>query len=93
MFIDLITERLLLRCICYDDAAFFYQQFSNDDVNRYLYDAEALEKIIGFARETMQVNKIYAHISADNELIRTMKNFTARNICITSMRNHCNTHI
>lgn len=40
MFRDLETERLLLRCISYDDAAFFYQQFSNDEVNRYLYDAE-----------------------------------------------------
>ena len=40
MFTDLVTERLLLRCIGEDDAAFFYRQFSNDDVNRYLYDAE-----------------------------------------------------
>ena len=28
---------------------------------------EALEKIIGFAKETMRVNKVYAHISADNQ--------------------------
>lgn len=136
MLIDLTTERLLLRCIGYDDADFFYRQFSNDDVNRYLYDAEpcvskeeakewigfylepeprnqhrwilvlkstgesigtcgfhcwnrksgeaeigydlfptyqrqgymmeVLKKIIEFAKETMRVNKVYAHISADN---------------------------
>lgn len=40
MFIDLITERLLLKCISYDDADFFYKEFSNDEVNRYLYDAD-----------------------------------------------------
>lgn len=40
MFIDLDTERLLLKCISYDDAEFFYKEFSNDDVNKYLYDAE-----------------------------------------------------
>ena len=33
MFIDLMTEGLLLRGIGYDDADFFYRQFSNDDVN------------------------------------------------------------
>lgn len=35
-----MTERLLLRRIGYDDADFFYRQFSNDAVNRYLYDTE-----------------------------------------------------
>lgn len=40
MFRDLETERLRLKCIDYDDTAFFFRQFSNDEVNRYLYDAE-----------------------------------------------------
>ena len=40
MFIDLETNRLLLKNISYDDAQFFYKEFSNDDVNRYLYDVE-----------------------------------------------------
>lgn len=45
MFIDLMTEGLLLRYIRYEDAAFFYRQFSNDDVNKYLYDAEPCASI------------------------------------------------
>lgn len=40
MFIDLETERLILKCIGYDDAEFFYKQFSTDEVNQYLFDAE-----------------------------------------------------
>ena len=40
MFIDLETERLFLKRIGYDDAEFFYKQFSTAEVNRYLYDVE-----------------------------------------------------
>ena len=40
MFIDLETERLILKCIGYDDAEFFYKQFSTGEVNQYLYDTE-----------------------------------------------------
>lgn len=40
MFIDLETKRIFLKCIGYDDAEFFYKQFSTEEVNRYLYDAE-----------------------------------------------------
>lgn len=40
MFVDLETERLILKCIDYSDTEFFYKEFSDDDVNRYLYDAE-----------------------------------------------------
>lgn len=39
MFIDLETDRLYLKCIGHDDAQFFYKQFSNAEVNRYLYDS------------------------------------------------------
>lgn len=40
MFRDLETKRLYLKSISHDDAAFFFREFSNDEVNRYLYDAE-----------------------------------------------------
>ena len=40
MFRDINTTRLLLKCISYDDAGFFYREFSNEDVNRYLFDAD-----------------------------------------------------
>lgn len=40
MFVDLETQRIYLKCIGYDDAEFFLKQFSTDEVNRYLYDAE-----------------------------------------------------
>lgn len=37
---DLQTERLILKGISEEDIDFIFQQFSNDEVNRYLYDAE-----------------------------------------------------
>jgi len=40
LFIDIETERLYLKCIGHDDVEFFYKQFSNNEVNQYLYDAE-----------------------------------------------------
>lgn len=40
MFRDPETARLRLKSIGYDDAEFFFREFSNDEVNRYLYDAE-----------------------------------------------------
>lgn len=49
-FTDLETERLLLKVIGTDDAGFILRQFSNDDVNRYLFDAEPLT-VIGEAEE------------------------------------------
>lgn len=39
-FTELETERLLLKIIDEDDAEFILRQFSNDDVNRWLFDAE-----------------------------------------------------
>lgn len=39
-FRDLETPRLLLRGVGMADAAFLLRQFSNDEVNRYLFDAE-----------------------------------------------------
>ena len=57
MFRDLSTPILLLKCISYDDACFFYREFSNEDVNRYLFDAdpcsseEEAQEWIGFDME------------------------------------------
>ncbi len=42
MYIDLETDRLYLKCIGYDDVGFIYKQFSTEEVNRYLFDAEPL---------------------------------------------------
>jgi len=55
MFRDLETDRLLLKCIGYDDAEFFYREFSNDEVNRYLFDAEPCSSI-DEAREWIEFN-------------------------------------
>jgi len=45
MFKELETERLWLKSICYEDIEFILEQFSNDDINRYLYDAEPMKKL------------------------------------------------
>lgn len=56
-FHDLETERLYLRTISPEDRHFILQQFSNDEVNQYLFDAEPLDgldgadEIIGFYNE------------------------------------------
>ncbi|HAN21058.1 MAG: GNAT family N-acetyltransferase [Clostridiales bacterium GWF2_36_10] len=42
MFIDLETDRLILKLISAEDRDFIFSQFSNDVVNRYLFDAEPL---------------------------------------------------
>lgn len=63
MFIDLETERLFLKCIGYDDAEFFYKQFSTEEVNQYLFDAEPCSSVeeaqewIGFYLENEPKNQ------------------------------------
>jgi len=47
LFHDLATERLLLSCISAADREFIFSQFSDDAVNRYLFDAEPLVDIRG----------------------------------------------
>ena len=42
---DLETERLLLKNISKDDRDFIFSQFSNEEVSRYLYDAEPYTSI------------------------------------------------
>jgi ribosomal-protein-alanine N-acetyltransferase len=46
-FRELETDRLFLRNISPDDRDFIFTVFSNDDVNKYLYDAEPLTDISG----------------------------------------------
>lgn len=46
-FRELETDRLLLKNISYEDRDFIYSQFSNDNVNRFLFDAEPLVDISG----------------------------------------------
>lgn len=54
IFTQLETSRLFLKNIDQTDRAFIFSQFSDDDVNRYLFDAEPLtnieeaDDIIGF---------------------------------------------
>lgn len=45
MFIDLETERLILKCIGYDDVEFFYKQFSTNEVNQYLFDSDPIDSV------------------------------------------------
>ncbi|HOH98213.1 MAG TPA: GNAT family N-acetyltransferase [Candidatus Cloacimonadota bacterium] len=45
LFTDLETDRLLLKNISLKDAGFLYEQFSNDFVNKYLFDYDPLSSI------------------------------------------------
>ena len=45
LFKELETDRLLLKCISSEDRGFLLTQFSCDEVNRYLFDAEPLADI------------------------------------------------
>jgi ribosomal-protein-alanine N-acetyltransferase len=47
LFTDVETERLLLKDIAIDDRDFIFSQFSDDVVNKYLFDAEPLTDIQG----------------------------------------------
>lgn len=45
MFRNIETDRLLLKCISGEDDGFFYKEFSNEAVNRYLFDTEPCRSI------------------------------------------------
>lgn len=45
IFHDLETDRLILRSISEADRDFIFREFSDDDVNKYLYDAELVRDI------------------------------------------------
>ena len=53
-FKELETDRLYLKNLTWDDTAFIFAQFSNDQVNRYLFDAEPLTDLQG-AEEIIQM--------------------------------------
>lgn len=44
-FEDIETERLLLKNISFDDRVFILKQFSDEVVNRYLFDVEPISKL------------------------------------------------
>jgi len=44
-FRELVTERLILRNIGHHDREFIYRQFSDLEVNRYLFDTEPLSSV------------------------------------------------
>lgn len=43
IFHNLETERLFLRSVSYEDVEFLAEHFTNEDVNRHLYDEQALK--------------------------------------------------
>ena len=45
IFRDLETKRLFLKSISHEDDVFFFKQYSSDEVNRYLYDAEPCSSV------------------------------------------------
>lgn len=55
LFHDIETERLLLKNISMEDRNFIYNQFSDDEVNRYLFDAEPLANL----QEAEELIKFY----------------------------------
>ena len=54
-FIELETQRLLLKNIGYEDAEFMYKEFSTDEVNTYLFDAEPISSL----EEAMELIDFY----------------------------------
>lgn len=44
-FKELETERLYLKNITIKDAEFLYEEFSNEEINRYLYDEEPMKNV------------------------------------------------
>ena len=47
LFRELETERLVLKNISLEDRDFIFTQFSNDEVNKYLFDSEPVTEIQG----------------------------------------------
>jgi len=45
MFINIETNRLVLKCIDHSDRDFIYEEFQNDFINRYLFDAEPMTEL------------------------------------------------
>jgi ribosomal-protein-alanine N-acetyltransferase len=53
LFTDLDTERLWLKSIAMEDKEFIFSQFSNDTVNKHLFDAEPM-KVLAEAEELIR---------------------------------------
>jgi [ribosomal protein S5]-alanine N-acetyltransferase len=45
MFTNIETNRLILKCIDHNDRDFIFEEFQNDFINRYLFDAEPMTDI------------------------------------------------
>ena len=45
MFTTIETNRLVLKCIDHNDRDFIYEEFQNDFINRYLFDAEPMTEL------------------------------------------------
>ena len=73
-FINLETNRLILKNIGTDDRDFIFGLFSNDDVNNFLYDAEPLTNISG----ADEIINFYLELEPRNQhrwiIIRKMDN-------------------
>jgi len=57
------TERLILKTIDDTDQAFIYKHFSNDQVNKYLFDAEPLTA----ENQAMDIINFYQHTKPKNQ--------------------------
>ena len=45
MFVNIETQRLLLKCVDQGDREFIFEEFQNDFINKYLYDEEPMTDI------------------------------------------------
>ena len=79
MFKELKTRRLILKNINMDDIDFIYQEFTDDFINKYLFDAEPLtnldesKDLIEFYLNTMKYNNHrYILVSENDQKIGTI---------------------
>jgi len=42
MIVNIETKRMLLKCIDQSDREFIFEEFQNDFINKYLFDAEPM---------------------------------------------------
>lgn len=45
MFVNLETERMLLKCVDQSDREFIFEEFQNNFINKYLFDEEPMTEI------------------------------------------------
>ena len=56
LFHEIETERLLLKNISYEDREFILNEFSNNSINRYLFDAEPLNIVAQLSRQKSKIS-------------------------------------